>query len=279
MLQTNGQYAGLPTEDPHSHLRSFMEITDSFKLPGVQDDALKLKLFPYSLRDRARSWYNSLKPDSIITWTQMAEKFLKKYFPPTRNAKSRNEICTFRQMDDEAVPDAWDRYKELLRKCPHHGIPYCIQLETFYSGLNTTAKQMLDATSHGAFTACTYKEGYEILERISKNNGEWADPRALPRKAAGVQDTDAYALLSSQLADMASLIKNLNAVQVNTVAPTSTVQSIQCTYCGEGHHFEHCPGNPERVNYVSSNNKGGPFSQTYNPEWRNHPNFSWHSPA
>ncbi|KAI3669088.1 hypothetical protein L6452_40311 [Arctium lappa] len=125
------------------------------------------------------------------------------------NAKSKNEICTFRQTDDESVPDAWDRYKELLRKCPHHGIPYCIQLETFYSGLNTAAKQMFDATAHGAFTACTYNEGYEILERISNNNGQWVDPRALPRKTAGVQDTDVYALLSSQLANMASLIKTL----------------------------------------------------------------------
>ena len=55
MLQTNGQYAGLSSKDPHSHLRSFMEITDSFLIPDVSDDALRLKLFPFSLRDRARA--------------------------------------------------------------------------------------------------------------------------------------------------------------------------------------------------------------------------------
>ncbi|KAJ9544292.1 hypothetical protein OSB04_023999 [Centaurea solstitialis] len=61
-----------------------------------------------------------------------------------------------KQDDDEAVPTAWERFKELLRKCPHHGIPYCIQLETFYNGLNYPARQMIDATAGGAFTAINY---------------------------------------------------------------------------------------------------------------------------
>ncbi|KAJ9541600.1 hypothetical protein OSB04_028106 [Centaurea solstitialis] len=115
MLQSNGQFAGLANEDPHAHLRSFMAVSDCFKIPGVSDDALRLKLFLYSLSHKAREWYNSLQPDSVITWNQMAEKFLKKYFPPLRNAQSRNDICTFQQLDGEAVPTAWERFKELLR--------------------------------------------------------------------------------------------------------------------------------------------------------------------
>ncbi|KAL5574219.1 hypothetical protein UlMin_023816 [Ulmus minor] len=87
MLQTAGQFSGLPTEDPHLHLRLFMEVADAFKINGVTDDILKLKLFPYSLRDRARAWLNSLPSDSITTWNDLAEKFLMKYFPPTKNAK------------------------------------------------------------------------------------------------------------------------------------------------------------------------------------------------
>ncbi|KAJ9554257.1 hypothetical protein OSB04_018302 [Centaurea solstitialis] len=174
MLQNNGQFAGLSKEDPHAHLRSFLEIAGLFRLRGISDDALKLKLFPFSLSHHARAWYYSLKPNSIFTWDQMAEVFLKKYFPPLRNAQSRNEICTFQQEDNETVPTAWERFKELLRKCPHHGIPYCIQLETFYNGLNYPARQMLDATAGGAFTASSYNEGYNILEKISNNNGHWA---------------------------------------------------------------------------------------------------------
>ncbi|XP_052887991.1 uncharacterized protein LOC128296598 [Gossypium arboreum] len=56
MPQIVGQFSGMPTEDHHLHLRLFMEVSDSFKLAGVPKDALRLKLFPYSLRDRARAW-------------------------------------------------------------------------------------------------------------------------------------------------------------------------------------------------------------------------------
>ena len=103
MLQTAGQFGGLPTEDPHLHLRLFMEVADAFKINGVTDDILKLKLFPYSLRDRARAWLNSLPSDSITTWNNLAEKFLMKYFPPTKNEKLRNDITYFQKLKGESL--------------------------------------------------------------------------------------------------------------------------------------------------------------------------------
>src|SRR5262245_32624030 len=48
MLQTMGQFSGMPTEDPHLHLKLFMEVCDSFKWNGVTEEAIRLKLFPYS---------------------------------------------------------------------------------------------------------------------------------------------------------------------------------------------------------------------------------------
>ena len=63
MLQTVGQFSGMPTEDPRLHLRLFMEESNCFKMLGVIEEALRLKLFPYSLRDRARVWLNSLPLD------------------------------------------------------------------------------------------------------------------------------------------------------------------------------------------------------------------------
>ncbi|KAJ9557086.1 hypothetical protein OSB04_011700 [Centaurea solstitialis] len=233
---------------------------------------------------KAREWYNSLQPDSVITWNQMAEKFLKKYFPPLRNAQSRNDICSFQQLDGEAVPTAWERFKELLRKCPHHGIPYCIQLETFYNGLNEGARQMLDATAGGAFTARSYNEGYIILERISNNNGHWVDPRSIPNRSSGCREADSQAVFVSKLSDiMAAAIRKLTTEKqvVSIVHSSETTElPVQCTYCGGDHLFDACPGNPEQVNYVGSNNfRSGPFSPTYNPGWRQHPNLSWNNPT
>lgn len=44
----------------------------------------------------------------------------------------RNEITSFRKRGYESLFDVWERFKDLLRHCPHHGIPICIQLETFF---------------------------------------------------------------------------------------------------------------------------------------------------
>lgn len=120
MLQTTSQYFGSPTEDPHLNLRQFLDVASNFKILGVTDDTFRLRLFPCSLRDRAKSWLNSLEPNSIATWNDLAENCLDKYFPPFQNAKMRNEITSFRQGDEESLFEAWERFKELLRQCPQH---------------------------------------------------------------------------------------------------------------------------------------------------------------
>ena len=65
-----------------------------------------------------------------------------------------------------------------------------------------------------------------------------------------------------------------------TTAPATVnqISYMSCVYCGEGHLFDNCPGNPASVNYMSSfnrQNQDNPYSNTYNPGWRQHPNFSW----
>ncbi|XP_062080961.1 uncharacterized protein LOC133785761 [Humulus lupulus] len=53
------------------------------------------------------------------------------------------------------------------------------------------------------------------------------------------------------------------------------MKSISCMYCGEGHTFENCPSNLADVCYIGNQNRNGPYSNSYNPSWRKHPNFSW----
>ena len=72
LLQTNNTFSGSPEEDPNSHLEDFLEICDIFKVNGVSNDAIRLRLFPFSLRDRAKAWLHSLPPGSITTWADLA---------------------------------------------------------------------------------------------------------------------------------------------------------------------------------------------------------------
>ena len=84
----------------------FLQVSGAFKIAGVSQEALRLILFSFSLRDRVRVWLNSLPPDSIIKWNDLVDKFLMKYFPPTKNAKLRSEITSFHQLEDESLYDA-----------------------------------------------------------------------------------------------------------------------------------------------------------------------------
>ena len=95
VIQQN-QFGGAVSEYPNSHMENFLAICDTLKINGVSD-AIRLRLFPFSLRDKAKSWLQTQHQGSISTWEDMATKFVTKYFPPSKSARMRNEITTFVQ--------------------------------------------------------------------------------------------------------------------------------------------------------------------------------------
>ena len=94
MLQ-NILFHGLPHENLNMHLTNFLEVCDTIKYNGVTEEALRLRLFPLSLGDRAKHWLTSQPPDSITTWNDLVQKFLTKFFPPSKIAQLVQEINTF----------------------------------------------------------------------------------------------------------------------------------------------------------------------------------------
>ncbi|GJY44880.1 reverse transcriptase domain-containing protein [Tanacetum coccineum] len=120
-LVQNKQFFGHDKEDPHAHIRYFNKITSTMKFPNVPSTSVKLMLFPFSLEGAARIWLDKEPPRSILTWDDLVSKFINKFFPPSKTTNLRNEITRFQQRFDESFYEAWDRFNDLLRACPHHG--------------------------------------------------------------------------------------------------------------------------------------------------------------
>jgi len=86
LVQQN-QFSGSPAEDPNLHVSSFLRLSGTLK---ANQEAVRLHLFPFSLRDRASAWFHSLEVDSINSWDQMRQAFLARFFPPSKTAKLRD---------------------------------------------------------------------------------------------------------------------------------------------------------------------------------------------
>nr|GEU58659.1 reverse transcriptase domain-containing protein [Tanacetum cinerariifolium] len=112
--QNSCQFHGLSGDDADKHLDKFLHVTQSIKVNGVTDDALRLYLFPHSLTYHATAWFVRLPRNSITTFEQMAKIFLGKYFPPSMVTKLRNDITNFHQRLNESLFEAWERYKLLI---------------------------------------------------------------------------------------------------------------------------------------------------------------------
>ena len=74
-------FYGLKNEDPYNYLNDFHVVCQTFRYENFLDENVKFRLFPFSLKDKARSWFNILSANSITSWEQMVIKFLNKYFP------------------------------------------------------------------------------------------------------------------------------------------------------------------------------------------------------
>ena len=106
MVQQN-QFTGHSTENPSEHLGRFLRIENSIKLNGVKPEVIQLQLFPFSLRDMAATWFNSLPYESVNTWKELMGAYFSKFFPPSLTSEQRLEITNSKHGGDENMYTAW----------------------------------------------------------------------------------------------------------------------------------------------------------------------------
>ncbi|XP_048499890.2 uncharacterized protein LOC125497367 [Beta vulgaris subsp. vulgaris] len=241
------QFSGLDNEDPNDHITTFLEKCDTLKLNGVTDDAIRLGLFPFSLKDKAKKWWKSNPPNSFTTWAALSQAFLSKYFPPGKTAKFRNDIISFVQLDEESSYEALERFKDLQRKCPHHGVPDWLLVQTFYNALNESVRITIDAAAGGAIMGKTTEVANRLLEEMASNNYHWSNNRGKPKNTAGMYEVEGINMLNAKVDNLVNLFTKMS--NVNSV---STI--IPCNMCA-GAHLSGEYANVEQAQYVSNFNR------------------------
>nr|GEY68475.1 reverse transcriptase domain-containing protein [Tanacetum cinerariifolium] len=204
LVQEN-PYHGFQRKNPHTHINNFKRITSTLKFKDVPNDVIKLMLFPYSLEGAARVWYDKEPPNSILTWEDLVNKFVNQFFSPSETTHLKNEISRFTQRFKETLGEAWERFKKMLRACPHHGFTKLTQIDTFYNGLNENDQDSLNAAAGGN------------LEENASKTDDWIN----------------------KLADQISTLVDIVSKKVITLATVKAVEE-SCVRCGGNHAYYNC---------------------------------------
>ncbi|KAL4300132.1 hypothetical protein AHAS_Ahas17G0170300 [Arachis hypogaea] len=150
LMQHNCKFYELPLEDPHQFLSEFLQICDTVKTNGVDPEVYRLMLFPFAVRDRARIWLDSQPKESLDSWKKLVNAFSTKFYPPQKISKLRLEVQTFRQKEGESLYEVWERYKQLIRRCPPDMLSEWSILGIFSDGLSQISKMSLDSSAGGS---------------------------------------------------------------------------------------------------------------------------------
>ena len=231
------QFSGVSSDDAAAHLNNFVELCEMQKYKDVDGDIIKLKVFPFSLRGRAKDWLLSLPKNSIDSWTKCKDAFIGRYYPPAKIISLRSSIMNFKQLDNEHIAQAWERMKTLVKNCPTHGLTTWMIIQTFYAGLNFSSRNLLDSAAGGTFMSLTLGAATKLLDNMMINYSEWHTERAPQGKK--VNSVEEASSLSDKIDTIMSMLVNGKAhVDPNNIPLASLVAQEE--------HVD--------VNFIKSNN-------------------------
>ncbi|GJT40857.1 reverse transcriptase domain-containing protein [Tanacetum coccineum] len=213
-LVTSKQFFGFEKEDPHAHIRYFNMITST----------------PYLARQRTFSFYSHLGRVS---------KFNNHFFPPSKITNLRNEISNFQQKFKETFSEAWDRFKDLLRACQHHGFTELHQLDTFYNSLNPSDQDSLNSAVGGNLLERSAQDVLKIIENKLKVRNSRTKPIVSQVKASNVDSSE----IASTVASVVTSVMTTMFKQHQVTPASASVKAVKesCVTCGGAHSYRQCP--------------------------------------
>nr|GEW08719.1 reverse transcriptase domain-containing protein [Tanacetum cinerariifolium] len=238
LVKTN-KFHGFERDNPHTHTRNFKRMTSTLKYKDVPNDAIKLMLFPYSLEGAARIWYEKEPPNSILTLDDLVNKFVNQFFPPSKTTHLKNEISRFSQRFEETFGETWERFKEMLRACPHHGFSELTQIDMFYNGLNEQDQDSLNAVAGGNLLSKTTREALKIIKNKSKLHYSISKSNV---SRVNTNSRDNASKTDNKIDKLADQISNLVEIVNKQVITPATAKAVEknCVICKGAHAYYDC---------------------------------------
>ncbi|GJX66386.1 reverse transcriptase domain-containing protein [Tanacetum coccineum] len=193
-LVQNKQFFGHDKKDPRAHICYFNKITSTMKFPNVPSTST----------------------------------FHNKFFPPSKTTNLQNEITRFQQRFDETFYEAWDRFNDLLRACPHHGFSELHQLDTFYNALNSNDQDSLNSAAGGNFLDKMPCDCLRIIESKSKVRN--SRNKLVVAKVSSSSSTPGF---STDVAKLKDMVKALLLYKKNQNQALTLVKAVEesCVTC------------------------------------------------
>nr|GEU71219.1 reverse transcriptase domain-containing protein [Tanacetum cinerariifolium] len=268
LVQAN-PYHGFERENPHTHINNFKGSTLTLKFRDVLNNVIKLMMFSYFLEGNARVWYNKEPPNLILTWEDLVNKFVNQFFPPSKTTHLKNEISRFTQRFEETFGEAWERFKEMLRACPHHGFTELAQIDSFY---NDNDQDSLNAATGGNLLSKTTSEALQIIKNKSRVRYSRNKPNVSRMNTTSKENASKSDDRIDKLADQISTLVDIFAKKIVTPAPVKAVEESCVTFGAM--LLKKLPeklGDPGKEEYAqeilgfSNNSSGGNPTSTFEP--------------
>ena len=231
----------------------------------------------------------------------MRNEFLNKFFLPARTNDLMRAIQNFSKKPGEPFAVVWERYKDLLHAIPHHGLDVGQICAYFHQRLSLNNKQYIQMMCAGEFYEKSAREAIQFFDTIAENARTWetntsVDTAKVHSTPTGggihhLRENDDFQ------AKIANLTRKLEVIELKKVKEVTSVPQVPsvpmvprveepCIICDDlTHSTINCPNLPqvkgaiqiEQANALNYQRKpfNSPYSETYNPGWGKHPNFSW----
>nr|GEU84459.1 reverse transcriptase domain-containing protein [Tanacetum cinerariifolium] len=149
------------------------------------------------------------------------------------NFKKITSTLKFRDVPND------ERFKEMLRACPHHGFTELAQIDTFFNGLNDKDQDSLNAAAGGNLLSKTTREALQIIENKSKVRYSRNKPNVSKMNTTSRDNVSKSNERIDKLADQISILVDIFSKKIVTPAPVKAVEE-SCVTFGGYHAYYNC---------------------------------------